>query len=313
MFDEANRVASVAMTLHVGSLFPPVQKPYQEIPNEKPESPYGGTSTVVPYKTGDGEYKAFPRQDLYQATRFIWSLIDSHIQQGSFSTIEFGTLQFPLSAVALEGLAEGRELVLFPSLEAISEVELQTCQMIKDQFIKLGKTVEIAGEGKRATYSPKDIDGEYKISFKYFTGSRKYALAGISEAQALKPLGVVSDDYIRRELIKVDNPDEEKDKLHTQQLEESNPNIKVYNQIKSLIEQERWAEAWMQRKLLMDMIKAQYAPQPVEQNGQKGQSELAMPLFAGAPSKVGGRQPGGITAEESRKAAAVQEYETEEA
>jgi len=313
LFDEANRIASVAMTLHVGSLFPPVQKPYEEIPNEKPESPYGGTMVTVPYKKEDGAYTAFPRADLYQATRFIWSLIDTHIQQGSFSTIEYGTLQFPLSSVALEGLAEGRELVLLPSLQALSEVELQTCMIIKKQFIALGKTVELAGSGQKASFSPKDIEGDYNIFFKYFTGSRKYALAGISEAQAIKPLEIVSDDYIRRELIRVSNPEEESEKLKTQQLESSNPLIKVYNQIKGLISQERWAEAWMQRKLLMDALRRELAP-PVAASGQPaGQGEPAIPLFTGAPSKVGGKQPGGISAEETRKAAGVQEIDMEEA
>jgi len=38
-----------------------------------------------------------------------------------------------------------------------------------------------------------------------------------------------------------------------------------------------------------------------------------IPLFTGSPSKTGGRQPGGVTAEESRKAAAATEIEEEEA
>uniref|UniRef100_A0A6M3J7D3 Portal protein n=1 Tax=viral metagenome TaxID=1070528 RepID=A0A6M3J7D3_9ZZZZ len=303
LFDEANRIASVAMTLHVGSLFPPVQKPYQEVPNEQPPSPYGGTMTTVPFRVEDGPYTAFPRADLYQATRFIWSLIDSHIQQGSFSTIEFGTLNFPLSAVALEGLAEGRELVLLPGLQAISNAELQTCLLIKHQFIALGKTVEIRGKGKRASYSPKDIEGDYSISFKYFTGSRKYALAGIAEAQQIGNL--VSDDYKRRELIRVENPDEEAEKL----MAEKNPFIMLYRQCEGLVEREQWAEAWMARIQLMNVLKSQLMGQPVEEEKQPQSVGGGIPLFAGAPSKVGGRQPGGISAEETRKGAAVEETE----
>ena len=313
LYDEANRIASVAMTLHVGSLFPPVQKPYDEIPNEKPESPYGGTSTVVPYKVEDGAYTAFPRQDLYQATRFIWSLIDAHIQQSSFSTIEFGTLQFPLSSVALRQLEEGRELVLLPSIQAISEAERQTCEMIKEQFIALGKTVELQGEGKKASYAPKDLEGEYEIFFRYFTGSRKYAAAGISEAQALKPLELVSDDYLRNECIRVENPSEEARKLETQRLERTNPAIQIYNQLKGLVEQERWAEAWIQRKLLRDTVRSLLSVPSQESPDNNGASAEGIPLFTGAPSKVGGRQPGGITAEETKKAAAIQEMSGEEA
>lgn len=310
LYKEANRIVSIVQTLNSGALFPPLQKEYEEIPLEKPPAPVAGTRMVVPVKKGE-LYHPMPREDVYQATRMAWSIIDSHIQQGSFSTIEFGTLQFPLSAVALENLAEGRELVLAPGLQALSMLYLQTCQMIKDQFIKLNKSIEIRGKGKQATYAPKDLDGDYNIFFRYFTGSRKYALAGISEAQAIGNL--VSDDYKRRELIRIENPDEEAEKIRTEQLEKMNPAILYYKQIQSLVEQERWAEAWLVRKQLMDMVRQQFAPPQVEEAKQPVQTESAIPLFSGAPSKVGGRQPGGITAEETKKAAAVQEQEFEEA
>lgn len=291
MYAEANKIISVIQTLNSGALFPPLQKEYEEIPNEKPPSPLGGSRTIVPVKKGE-MYHPMPREDVYQATKMAWSIVDSHIQQGSFSTIEFGTLQFPLSAVALENLAEGRELVLAPGLQSLSEMYLETCNKIKRQFVKLGKTVELKGKGKSASYSPSDIDIDCDISFRYFTGSRKYALAGISEAQAIGSL--VSDDYKRRELIKIENPDEEASKLDAQTAEEMHPELKIYNQIKGFIDGERWAEAWMAYLKLQKIMLAEYAPQETQAPKEKQPQGGQIPLFSGSPSKVSGRQPGGI-------------------
>ena len=248
-----------------------------------------------------------PREDILQATRMGWSIVDSHLQQASFSTTMMGTLQFPLAAVALEQLAEGQELVLVPSLQAISIMSLQSCNLIKRQFIKLGKTVELKGEGKQASYSPKDIEGDYDIHFKYFTGSRKYMLAGIAEARDIG--GLVSDDYKRRELLKIENPDEEAKKLDTQQAEDMHPEIKVYRQLTGFVTEERWAEAWMARLKLRKILMAEYAPQEPEPT-RDVQPQGGIPLFAGAPSRTsGGGQNQDITNEETAKAAKEVEIE----
>jgi len=298
LYKESNKIVSILSTLNSGSLFPPLQKEYEEIPNEKPPTPLGGTRTVVSVKKGE-LFHPMPREDVYQATRMAWSIIDSHIQQGSFSTIEFGTLQFPLSAVALENLSEGRELVLAPGLQALSQMYLQSCNLIKKQFIKLGQSVELKGIGKQGSYSPKDVEGDYDIKFRYFTGSRKYALAGISEAQAIGNL--VSDDYKRRELIKIENPDEEAKKIDAEQAELMHPELRVYNQILGFMEEDRWPEAWMTRLKLRKMLMAEYSPQepqPVKESQPQGGQ---IPLFSGAPSKVNAREQSGISSNQERQ------------
>lgn len=292
MYDEANKVVSIIQTLNTGALFPPMQKEYDEIPNQKPDSPLGGSRTIVPVKKGE-MYHPMPREDVYQATRMSWSIIDSHIQQGSFSTIEFGTLQFPLSAVALENLAEGRELVLAPGLQALSQMYLGSCAMIKRQFMKLDRSVELKGIAPKGTYAPSDLDYDCDITFKYFTGSRKYALAGISEAQAIGNLA--SNDYKRRELIKMENPDEEAKKIAAEQAEIMHPELMVYNQIMGFIDNEQWTEAWMAFFKLQKMLLAEYAPQEEPAQGQEAQPQGGqIPLFSGAPSKVNERQQSGL-------------------
>ena len=299
MYPEANKTISVIQTLNSGALFPPLQKEFEEIPNKQPKNPpQGGKRTVIPVRKGE-LYHPMPREDVYQATRMAWSIIDSHIQQGSFSTIEFGTLQFPLSAVALENLAEGRELVLAPGLQGLSEMYLQSCELIRKQYIALGQTFELKGTGEQSKYAPKDIDKDYDISFKYFTGSRKYALAGISEAQAIGNL--VTDDYKRRELIKMENPDKEKSLLDAQEAEGMHPEIKVYNQIKGFIEDKRWSEAWMAFFKLQKMLVAEYAPQEPQPIQEKQPQGGQIPLFSGAPGKVNAREQSGIASNQERK------------
>ena len=307
LYGEANKYISILTTLNTGALFPPLQKPYEEIPNQQPKAPQGGSRTVVPYRSSDGPYAAMPREDILQATRMGWSIIDSQIQQTSFSTSQMGTLQFPLSSLALEELNEGQELVLANSIQALSLMYLQSSRIMGRQFAKLDKSITLNGkDGKEVKFSKADIEETHDISFTYFTNSRKYILAGISESRDIG--GLVDDDYKRRHLLKLENPEAVGAAVKAQEANDMHPELKVYEQIASFVKKEKWAEAWMARLKLRKILMAEYAPQEATAEKQS-QPQEGVPLFAGAPSRVGGRQNQDITAEETAKAAKEVEVE----
>jgi len=308
LYAEANKYISILTTLNTGALFPPLQKPYEEIPNKQPQSPQGGSRTVVPYKTADGPYAAMPREDILQATRMGWSIIDSQIQQTSFSTSQMGTLQFPLSSLALEELNEGQELVLANSIQALSLMYLQSSRIMARQFIALEGSVPVTDkEGKEIKISSKDVEEKHDISFTYFTNSRKYILAGISESRDIGTL--VDDGYKREHLLKLENPEAVGAAVEAQEAKDMHPELKVYEQIKSFVLKEQWAEAWMARLKLRKILQAEYAPQEPAAEKQ-AQPQGGVPLFAGAPSRASGAgQTSDITAEETAKAAKEVEIE----
>ncbi len=308
LYKEANKIISIVQTLNTGALFPPLQKEYEEIPTTQPPTPQGGTRTVVPYKKADGEYKPMPRQDVYQATRMAWSIVDSHIQQTSFSTSQMGTLQFPLSSLALEELNEGQELVLANSIQALSLMYLQTSQIMARQFIALEGSVPVTDkEGKEIKISSKDVEEKHDISFTYFTNSRKFILAGISESRDIGNL--VDDGYKREHLLKLENPEAVGAAVEAQEAKDMHPELKVYEQLKSFVEKEQWAEAWMARLKLRKILLAEYAPEETAP-AVDGQPQGGVPLFGGPPSRAGGGgQRPDITTEETEKAARELESE----
>ena len=302
LYNEANKIISIVSTLNTGSLFPPLQKEYEEIPKTKPPTPQAGSRTVVPVKK-DELFHAMPRQDVYQATRMAWSIVDSHIQQTSFSTSQMGTLQFPLSSLALEELNEGQELVLANSIQALSLMYKESCRIMSKQFIKLEQSVPLKDkEGKEIKISNKDVEEVHDISFTYFTNSRKYILAGISESRDIGNL--VDDGYKREHLLKLENPEAVGAAVKAQEANDMHPELKVYEQIASFVEKEKWAEAWMARLKLRKILMAEYAPQEAAPADRETQPQGGIPLFTGAPSRAGGSKQGqDITGEETAKLA----------
>ena len=267
----------------------------------KPEYPEGFREVIETL----AELKLVPKRDLMNSTRMFWSVIDSHIQQGSFSTQMFGTLQFPLSAVALESLAEGQMFVLLPGIRCLAALYRQTSRMIIDQYAQLATTSTIGQHGKKKEYAPSDLEGDYTISFKYFTKSKQQRLAGITEAQAVGPL--VSDDYKRRELIQMDDPDGDVNKMRDELAEKTDPRIGLYRRVESLIEEDKDIEARLTFNTLKDLLRQ---GTPVEQPQQaprpSGGGKPLMPLMGS--DKGVGRQP---VAEEDKGQEEIEKSERE--
>lgn len=289
----SNKCASILATMNMEALHPPYQRVVGDVDTEK-SADYPGDARSVTDTIA--KLELVPKRDLMNSTRTFWAIIDSHIQQGSFSTIEFGTLQFPLSAVALEDLAEGRHLVLTPGLQTLAMFYRAATRMIIKQFIALKESASFGASGRERKYQPKDFEGDYSITYKYFQSSKRDKLARLSEAQASLPLPV-SDDYRRREILELENPDGEAIKVRAEQAEKLDPILLLLHQVHSLIDEEQQVEAQLVFRKLKRLLRGQdILPQP---------APTAPPAKGGPQIPLLGKETGGGGGGARRKAEEV--------
>ncbi len=225
--------------------------------------------------------------ELKRSAYLLHQMIETRIQRGSLSSIDMGTLDFQLSAVALIEIGEGRDQVFLPRLGARGLLNQQLAEMIIEQILLTGATsVEIGTRGHKRTFDTRKLQGEYDIAFKYFIKSPKIDVARYSMAAAAGNL--IPDKAKRRDILQREDPEEDERQLRWEEAERLSPAIKMRRDIKALLELaargDKDAEA--EAKLMADemgvtveQMLSGIAPKPKPEEAEKPQP--LVPLFGG--------------------------------
>lgn len=226
--------------------------------------------------------------ELKRSAYLLHSMIETRIQRGSLSSIDLGTLNFQLSAVALIEIGEGRDQVFLPRLGARGLLNQQLAEMIIDQIIKTGATsVEIGTRGHKRTFDVRKLQGEYEVAFKYFIKSPKLDVARFSMAAAAGNL--ISDKTKRRDILQQEDPDGEELQLRWEEAERLSPAIKMNRTIQALIDMAKRGDkhAEFEAELmsaemgvnLKQMLAGEVKQQPKPEGAEK--PKPLVPLFGG--------------------------------
>jgi len=254
LFSEMNRTASILQTLNIGSFAGGYQYESEAgILAPRPERPPFGVRIVVPVEKGGG-YKSLPVNDIRNATRLFYAILYTRIQQGGLSAIDYGNLTFPLSAVAIARVTSGRDTVFLPRLQGKAIFYQQLFRMIIKQFTEAGVEAELGEEGKKRKYKPSDLQGDYSIQFRFLSESKEQQIANLSEAQAAKPF--ISDSTIRRNILKVQDPEAEDERVAAEQAEKLDEALFLYNRCTSFIAQGQNIQAWLFFFKLRNVLRA---------------------------------------------------------
>ena len=254
LFPELNRTASIFQTLNVGSFAGAVM--YESAAGtkaKKPKRPPFGLYNIVPVEKGMG-FKPFPVNDIKAAARLFYAILYTRVQQGGLSAIDYGNLTFPLSAVAIARLTASRDQVFTPRIQAKAEFYQQLFKMIIKQFREAGIESKLGREGFLSEYKPADLEGEYQIKFRFFTESKEQEIANLSTAQAAR--GLLSEHYIRRNFLKVQDPEAEEEQMAVEQAERLDEVLFLYTRASKLIAQERYLEARILANKLVKILLA---------------------------------------------------------
>ena len=259
LYEAKNKVASILNTLNMYSLFGGLQYESEAgILAKRPEKPPYGKRFVIPVDKGGG-YKPMPVSDIRMATRLLYSILDSAIQDGSLARISYGTLQFPLSAVGMAELKEAEDPVYLPRLQALSLYYQRLYRMVLNQYVGRKMNVQLGEPGFQKEYPWAKLDKPVSITFKFFATSAKQRIANTSVATAEKALGL-PEDWIFRNTLELENPTEVISQRRAELAEKIDPAIALYKLAHSLLDEEQEIEAELILQQLETMLRQRNQP-----------------------------------------------------
>lgn len=289
LIPELNMIVSMLKTLTLAAVKAPKQ--FASAEGTRAQLPEGsdelGAMTAIDI---GGGISLVPLADIKRAAMYCLSEITKAIQEGSLSSIDLGTLEFPLSAVALVELGEGRDQVFLPRLGSRGLLNQQLAEMLIDQVIGTGEgSVELGPKGHRRSFDISKLEGEYEVIYKYFLKSPmvdigRFSAAGVAE-RYLDKRTILSD------VIQVEDPDGVMEKRYYDIAEEISPMVLRRRVVKSLIKQDEDEEARLmmaEAGITLEGIMEGHFPEtaPIK---EPTPAEPVLPLLGE------GRQVGGMT------------------
>jgi len=271
------------------------------------ESPYE-LDSIIAIEKGGG-YKEMPRQDMIQASRYIFAHIEQMIQRGSLSPLDFGNLTFPLSGVTVAKLGDEKDTIFIPRIHAISLFYHLGLLLLLDQF---EGSIDLGTIGKKTTYNRSDFDGDYDIKFTWKTLDPIQNIANYSLNETAK--GEISHDTRLRDIIQIDNPSEEINKMKAEEAYKESPILRKVAQVRALIAigKEKDAELMAKTELGMtiDQVMGSGLPEPQKPEVQKQTRQTTgMPLLPETASPMGQRPGRKSSAQEAADLGTTTEVE----
>jgi len=300
LWESKNETATILKTLSRKALKGGLE--LQRGPNspdkgQKPaESPYQ-EDVVIETEIGGG-FKQLPVNDIKSATRLLYSIVEACLQRGELTPLDYGSLTFPLSSVAILNLLAARNDIFAPRLSTIASFYQALSRMIIKQCISSGKTIKLGRPGNQNTYSPGDLEGEYSINYQFFLLSKEQTAADLSIAKTAR--GFLPDNYILREMLKVQDPDGLELELKAQQAENTDEIFFLYRRAISLVDKDKpTLEDQLGAALLTERAETIYAQRkalgqlsPIEGKREpESQKEGLLPLFSKGGGAGGGKTP----------------------
>ncbi|MHC4090791.1 MAG: hypothetical protein ACYSVY_11040, partial [Planctomycetota bacterium] len=262
LWPEMNRSVTVLQTLNMmtftaGYLYKNEEGVDAELPDKDPRRVRGGTSIGI-----HESIEPVAIQDMRNSTRHLLAILEGRLQRGSLTALDFGNLTFPLSAVAIARLTEGRDQIFVPRIQGIAMYYQRLLKMIIRQILSKGLPITIGPPESRREFKPSDLEGEYTIKFRYFSESPEQVIANYAVADAARQAGLPQHD-IMRDILKVPDPTGTIMRRRAEDAEALDPVVKLYRYIVTLIEQGQDLEAKLMKPTLFNMVRQRMAgPMP---------------------------------------------------
>jgi len=150
--------------------------------------------------------------------------INKAINDGTLARITLGDLPGELSAVALIQVEQGQGQVYMPRLGTRGLEKEQIAPMIIKQCEEF-TNVEMGTPGHKRTWKMSDLQGEYKIGYKYTSKSPETDFARVSMAKSY--VNVIDELSILRDVLKRDDPEGDLRNLNRQRLRALVPPLQI--------------------------------------------------------------------------------------
>ena len=243
LLPELNRLASIAQTINMDTVMGALQWESEGGSRATPPDyeDVKGKKTITAIDKGTRGAFPVPVQDVLRAFTQLHSIIETRIQRGSLSSIDLGTLGFPLSAVALVEIGEGRDQVFLPRLGTRGLLNQQLADMIIDQALKIGGSIELGTKGHKRTFQTSKLQGQFEVVFKYYVKSPQIDAGRVSLAAAYGNL--IPETAKRREVLQREDPDGDERQLNWEKAGRLSPAVEMRRIIKDLKDMDEDVEA----------------------------------------------------------------------
>lgn len=294
---ELNRLVSILQTLNMRTVAGAKQYaskagPDAELPEQSPDTLGGMIATDI-----GGGISLVPIEDIKRAATLLHSMMETRLQRGSLSSIDLGTLTFPLSAVALIEIGEGRDQVFLPRLQAKALLNQELAEMFTAQVLQIGGSVELGTKGHKRSFDTGKLEGEYETTYRYFTKSPKIDIARFSVATAAERY--FDDKTILKDILQAEDPDGIMEKRYYDLAAKVSPAVMKNRVIMALLKraEEGDEDAEFEAELMsaemgmtLEQLKAGEVPKPPEQKPVKKPIEPLLPLFGKGGGKTSAKK-----------------------
>jgi len=299
---ELNRLVSILQTLNMKAIKVAMQFKNKEgktaVPPDYDEATASGSMTSVDLEGG-----IFPITygDAQRSAQMVYQMMEKAMQEGSVTSTDLGNLQFPLSAVALVEIGEGRDQVYLPRLQGKALLNQDTIDMATRQLLKIGGKVKLGTPGRERVFDTEKLEGEYETTYKYFVKSPKTDIARMSVAKASE--AYYDTETILSDVLQVEDPKGIMRKRYYDMAEKIDPNILRHRIIMSMLDMAENGDdnAAMQAQIMtlgmgmsLEQVKRGEIPEPPKSE----ESPKPMLPLLGEGQDIRGMRPGKRAVEE---------------
>jgi hypothetical protein len=228
---ELNRLVSLLTTLNQKQLLGSMKNITADIQSEPPDFPKSMEVLNV-----ENDLSPIDYGDARKSAEMVYTILENALQQGSISDIDLGNLNFPMSAVALVTVGEGRDQVYLPRLNAKALLNQRTAEMFTRQILQIGESsIELGTAGHKRSFNTQKLEGEYETTYKYYTKSPKMDIARLTMGDAALKMGV-DRETVYTDILQYEDPKGMIQKYYYELAEKLSPKVLMNRTIRKLTE-----------------------------------------------------------------------------
>lgn len=273
------------------------------IPNEegpdldKGEYPWG-TGRHTPLSPGGSIQRAIPADNINDRGRLYREFALKQASQAGSHDIDLGNSSRQYSMLQITDFTEKKRKTLKPIFDAkvLFYRSLLSMAVEQMQVLSYSGPIMLGKRGAEKEYKISDIKGRYFIDVRFGGKDPIKDLAAMDQAANLKKLDLVADDYIRRDILEMDEPDNAKRDHRIQQAEMTDDVLRLINLGVAYIEEDNDLEAKVIQARVIPMLK-QLAAQGQDKAPAQEAISMARPQplqqlpQGGAPPRAGTAMP----------------------
>lgn len=232
IFPEVDFNASILKTQSYEDLRPALQKPGAQETTDHYPAPGSVDSPEVPISL-------VPKRDMTNAQRAYMGLINDYRQRAGLSSIQHGSMTFPVSGVALMTMLKEKGSLITPYLFTLALALQGTHKLIIKQLRSLvdKKYIDPVFLVNGNEYDISKLELPHTLKYRFYSESLDEMAVKASVAQSYT--GILPQKAILRDIIGRQNPELDDDQLEREAAERMFPELAMFEQMHSHIDESK--------------------------------------------------------------------------